>query len=577
MREFLSKRLQPGARRIAALRPLAQGVLLLTLVASSMAAHHRPSKLTASSALPSGVMEAMRNVKAEHISADVRFLSSDLLEGRGTGARGGDIAAEYIATQFAIAGLEPAGDNGTFMQKVPMVGITTLDGTTLSISTPKQKMSLRMLDDAVVVDESQQAVSDINADVLFVGYGINAPEFAWNDYAGVDVKGKVLLMLVNEPPSNDPKFFAGRALTYYGRWTYKYEQAARMGAAGVILIHKTEMASYDWSVVRNSWSGERSMLAHDQSPKLHMASWIQLELARTMLADCGKNLDELIKAAGQRGFKPEPLPLHVQSHIVNKVRPFQSNNVIAKLTGSDPKLKDQGVFFTAHYDHLGYRPEMPGNNIYHGALDNASGTAMVMEMARAAAAAKQRPKRTLYFAAVTAEEQGLWGSEYLGQHPPIPASQIALNINFDSIAPLGIPREVSAEGYERTTFAPVFEKTASDFAMKILPAEEPEAGGYYRSDHFSFARQGVPAFSVNNGSKFDGHPEAWIKQRSEQMTKSYHQPTDEWHADDDYRANAVFARFGLALGYRAADAPSLVQWKSGDEFEARRLAQLKRM
>ena len=551
--------------------------MVFMLATSSMAAHRQASKAkdVATSAMPSGAMEAMRNVKAEHISADVRFLSSDLLEGRGTGARGGDIAADYIATQFAIAGLEPAGDNATFMQKVPMVGVTTLDGTTLSISTPKQAVNFRMLDDAVVVDESQQTVSDINADVLFMGYGITAPEFGWNDYAGLDVKGKVLLMLVNEPPSDDPKFFAGRALTYYGRWTYKYEQAARMGAAGVILIHKTDMASYGWSVVRNSWSGERSMLAADQNPKLHMASWIQLELARTMLADCGKNLDEMIKAAGQRGFKPEALPLHVQSHVVSKVRPFQSNNVIGKLTGSDPKLKEQGVFFTAHYDHLGYRPEMPGNNVYHGALDNASGTAMIIEMARSAAAAKTRPKRTLYFAAVTAEEQGLWGSDYLGQHPPIPVSRIALDLNYDSIAPLGIPREVSADGYERTNFAPVFEKTARDFALTVLPPEHPESGGYYRSDHFSFARYGVPAFSISNGSKFEGHSEDWVKQRSEQMMKSYHQPTDEWHADYDYRSNAVLARFGLALGYKAADAPGLVQWNAGDEFEARRLAQLK--
>jgi Zn-dependent M28 family amino/carboxypeptidase len=517
--------------------------------------------------LAAGAMTAMHDVKDEHIKADIRFLSSDQLEGRGTGARGGDIAARYISNQFELAGLKPLGGKGGYLQQVPMVGITTEPESSLTLKTPTESMNLKQLDECVIMDETQKPVSDISADVVFVGYGITAPEYQWDDYAGTDVKGKVLLMLVNEPPSDDQSFFQGKALTYYGRWTYKYEHAAKLGAAGVILIHKTEMASYGWDVVRSSWSGERSYLRGNQEPKLSLASWVQLEVARKVLASSGKNLDELMQAAQQKGFKAVPLPIKVQAHMVNKVRPFDSNNVIGEVEGTDPKLKNEAVVISAHYDHLGVRPDMKGDNIYNGALDNASGTAMLMEMARAAASAPVKPKRSIIFAAVTGEEQGLLGSEYLGKNPPIPDENISLNLNFDSVAPMGIPKEVSAGGYERTSFAPIFEKTAADFGMSIQPPAHPESGGYYRSDHFSFARVGVPAFSVNTGGRFDGHPEEWIKERQKKNTTNYHQPSDEFEEDGDYRTDAVMARFGLALAWQAADLPQLVQWRHGDEFE----------
>ncbi len=377
-------------------------------------------------------------------------------------------------------------------------------------------------------------------------------------------------MLVNEPPSDDPRYFGGKALTYYGRWTYKYEQAARMGAAGVILIHQTEMASYGWDVVRSSWSGERSGLADDREPKLALASWIQLAQARAMLADAGQDLDALIAAAQEKGFRAVPLPLTVNAHVVSAIRHFESSNVIGKVSGSDPELRKQAVIFTGHYDHLGIRPDQPGDNIYNGALDNATGTAMVIEMARAVAASPVKAKRSMYFVATTAEEQGLWGSAYLAKHPPVPLSGISLNLNYDAIKPLGIPREVEAEGYERTTFGAVFEKTAADFKMTVLAPEHPENGGYFRSDHFSFAKMGVPAFSIETGERFSGHPEAWVKANSEAMDKSYHQPSDEYKDEYDYRSNAVLARFGIALGYRAAEQPELVQWKPGEQFERAR-------
>jgi Zn-dependent M28 family amino/carboxypeptidase len=552
-------------------RFLMMSVLCLALAGASLASSiPRPAKKAAAGRQPDGMMTALRNVQSERIRADVKYLASDALEGRGTGTRGGDLAADYIAQQFKTAGVEPAGDNGSYFQKVPLVGVTTLPGTTVAVKTPKQTIDLKMLDDIVVFNLDRHEVCDVNADVVFVGYGITAPEFSWDDYAGANVKGKVLLMLVNEPPSDDPNYFGGKALTYYGRWTYKYEQAARMGAAGVILIHKTEMASYGWEVVRSSWSGERSGLAEDREPKLALASWVQLAQARAMLADAGQDLDTLIAAAQVKGFRAVPLPLTVSAHVVSAIRHFESNNVIGRVSGSDPELKKQAVIFTGHYDHLGIHPDQPGDKIYNGALDNATGTAMVIEMARAVAASPVKAKRSMYFAALTAEEQGLWGSAYLAKHPPVPLSDITLNVNYDSIKPLGIPREVEAEGYERTTFGAVLEKTAADFKLMVLAPEHPENGGYYRSDHFSFVKMGVPAFSIETGERFSGHPESWVKANSDAMDKSYHQPSDEYKEEYDYRSNAVLARFGIALGYRAADQPELVQWKPGEQFGAQK-------
>ncbi len=339
---------------------------------------------------PPAAIAAFQKIDAERIRAHVRFLSHDLLEGRGTGQRGGDIAAEYIATQFALDGLKPAGDNGTYMQKVPMVGITSMPETTFSFVPAKgPARELKPLSEYVATDETQQPESNVNADIVYVGYGIQAPEYQWDDYKGADVKGKVLLMLVNEPPSDDPKFFKGKALTYYGRWTYKYEQAARQGAVGAILIHKTDMASYPWEVVRNSDSGEKSYLKLDGSPKLKVTSWIHLDAAKALAAMAGLDLDKMMADARSRDFRPVTLPVKLQAHMVSKVRPFESNNVIAMLPGADAKLKAEAVMYTAHYDHLGIRPEMPGDNIYNGADDNATGCGILLEMAHAYAMAAQ--------------------------------------------------------------------------------------------------------------------------------------------------------------------------------------------
>ena len=521
--------------------------------------------------LPSAAFAAMETTNPEHIRWHVRFLSHDLLEGRGTGQRGGDIAAEYIATQFAEYGLKPAGENGSYLQKVPLVGITTLPDTQFSL-VPKHgaAMNLLPLDEYVAYDQTQQPQSDVDAEIVYVGYGIEAPEYNWDDYKGADVRGKVLLMLVNEPPSDDPKFFKGKALTYYGRWTYKYEEAARKGAVGVILIHKEDMASYPWEVVRNSNSGEKSYLKLE-GPALKVAGWVQFDVAKRLAAASGMDLDMMTADARTSEFRPVNLGAKLKAHMVSKVRNFESNNVLAMLPGSNRNRKDEAVIYTAHYDHLGIRPDMPGDNIYNGAADNATGCGILLELARAFSVAKERPERSIIFASVTAEEQGLLGSEYLGKHPPIPAGKITLDLNYDDVKPLGAPEEVEVSGAERTSFYPWVQATAKEFRLTIRSDVRPEAGHFYRSDHFSLARVGIPSFSINEGMKFKGHDEAWgLAQDKEYTEKHYHQPSDEYHPEMDFVGDAAMARFGFALGWEAASSPRLVGWQKGDEFEATR-------
>jgi Zn-dependent M28 family amino/carboxypeptidase len=522
--------------------------------------------------LPGPAFVALETINPEHIRWHVRFLAHDLLEGRGTGQRGGDLAAEYIATQFAEYGLKPAGDHGTYMQKVPLVGITTLPETRFTL-VPKrgEAMNLKPLDEYVAYDQTQQPESNADAEIVFVGYGIEAPEYNWDDYKGVDVRGKVLLMLVNEPPSDDPKFFKGKALTYYGRWTYKYEEAARKGAVGVLLVHQSQMASYPWEVVRNSNSGEKSALKLE-GPALKVASWIHLDVASRLASASGASIDKLMASANSRDFHPVNLAARLDAHMVSKVRNFEANNVVAILPGSDRKVAEEAVLYTAHYDHFGVRPDMPGDNIFNGAEDNATGCGILLELARAFGTASIRPRRSILFAAVTGEEQGLLGSEYLGKHPPIPAGKISLDLNYDDVKPLGAPEEVQVAGAERTNFYPNVEATSKEFRLNIRPDARPEAGHFYRSDHFSLARVGIPSFSINEGMKFKGHPESWgLDKEREYVEKHYHQPSDEYRPDMDFVGDSAMARFGFALGWEAASSPKLIGWQKGDEFEAARL------
>ena len=523
--------------------------------------------------VPEAARQAAASIDPEKIRAHVRFLADDLLEGRGPGTRGGDIAAQYIGTQFALYGLQPAGDNGTYFQKVPLYAVHTIEDQTKFTFVPQSgaPIALTYGSDYVTKDQTGAAAADIDAPIVFVGYGIDAPEYHWNDYAGVDVKGKVLLVIVNQPPSDDPAFFKGKTMTYYGRWTYKYEEAARRGAVGVLIIHRTDLASYGWEVVRNSQSVEKSYLKGDPDATLKAASWIQLDVAKKLFSAAGKNADEMIVAAGKPGFHAFELPVRLKAHVASRVRPYDSNNVIAKVPGADATGADQAVFYTAHYDHLGIDPDLKGDNIYNGAADNGTGCGILLELARAFAEAPTKPPHSIFFAAVTAEEQGLLGSQYLGMHPPIPVSQIALDLNYDMLMPMGVPLSAEVSGAERTTFYPIVEKTAKAFDLTLEPDKFPGAGHYYRSDHFSFARVGVPSFSVGQGTLFEGHDAAWGKAQAEDfVAHHYHQPSDEYRASMDFRGDAKMARFGLILGWEASSLPETVGWQKGDEFEAAR-------
>jgi len=533
---------------------------------------------------PSALKAAEASIDGEKIRAHVRFLSDDLLEGRGPGLRGGELAARYIATQFALYGLKPGGDNGTYMQQVNFVGMKAIPEKTSFSLLPKKgegmsidlhSIDLAYGDDYTVSNRKLTASVDVDAPIVFVGYGVTAPEFGWDDYAGIDVKGKVILCIVGDPPSDDPKFFGGKALTYYGRWTYKFEQAARMGAVGALIIHRTDLASYGWEVVKNSNTSEKTYLRDDQTPQLEAASWIQLDVAKKIFAASGMDADQDIVAAGKKGFKAVELPVRLHAHIESTVRPFQSPNVVGILPGTKTG-KDQAVMYTAHYDHLGFVPGMAGDNIYNGAADNATGCGMLLEMARAWTQPGVKPPHSVIFASVAAEEQGLLGSEYLGQHPPVPAGEIALDINYDMVLPIGVPQQVNVNGAQRTSFYPTVEVTAQRFGLTIVPDARPEAGSYYRSDHFSLSRVGIPAFSVETGELYEGHDVAWGRAKLEDfVAHDYHNFSDNYHADWDFRGNAKLDQFGMELGWEALNAPTTIRWNAGDEFEAARKASVR--
>jgi Zn-dependent M28 family amino/carboxypeptidase len=512
----------------------------------------------------------INEISGTRIRAHVKFLASDLLEGRGVGTRGGDLATEYIASQFAVAGAKPAGDNGTYFQNLTLVGVEPQPTTTMSAGDIK----FRWLDDFVGLTEQENTNSAFDADAVFVGHGITAPEYQWDDYAGVDVRGKVVVMFTNEPPSDDPKFFTGTALTYYGRWTYKYEQAARKGAAAAIIIHTTPTASYGWDVVRSSWGREDQQVKLASGvPALAFAGWVTKEKGDEIAGSIGKTADDLLKMADTRGFKAIPLPLHFRGSAPAKIREIQTRNVVARIEGSDPQLKNETVIFSAHWDHLGVGEPVNGDKIYNGAADNATGCAMIIEMARAWAMLPEKPKRSAIFLAVTAEEAGLRGSEYYGQHPVVPAGKTAAALNLDMFMPFGRTSDVVLNGAERTTFYPIVEEAARRFDLRIKPDPRPQAGTYYRSDHFSFARVGIPSFSIEGGEDLLGKPPGTGKKLFDDFEEHrYHQPSDEYKEDWDFSGMEQYARFGFLIGVNVANAPKLPSWRAGDEFLSARVA-----
>jgi len=508
-------------------------------------------------------------ISGDRLRAHVKFLASDLLEGRGVGARGGELATEYIAAQFALVGGKPFGDDGTYFQKVSLVGVEPQPYAELFAAPEDGKpIPFRYLEEFVGVTLQQKLDACFDAPVVFVGHGITAPEYQWDDYNDVDVQGKVVLLFTNQPPSDDPQFFTGKALTYYGRWTYKFEEAARRGAVAAIIIHTAPTASYGWDVVRSSWGREAQQVqlapgTHD----LAFAGWVTSEAGDRIAALTGKNVQELLQAAGTRGFRAMDLPLRFRGRAPARIRRIETRNVVARIEGSDPQLKSEAVLFKAHWDHLGIGEPVDGDPIYHGAVDNAIGLAMMLEIARAWTLLQEKPRRSAIFVAVTSEEAGLLGSRFFGEHPPIPARQIALALNYDGFQPWGRTSDIVVNGSERLTIFPFVEEAARRCDFTLAPDPRPEAGLYYRSDHFSFARAGIPAFSIKQGlDLIDKPPGTGQKLYSDYNQHRYHRPADKYSEDWEFSGMEEYCRFGMLIGVSVANDPEIPTWRSGDEF-----------
>src|SRR5213594_2550775 len=524
-------------------------VLMLALAATTAVAQ-RPSSIPVD-------MTAM--------DAHLRFLASDLLEGRAPATRGGRLAAAYVAAQFQTLGLEPAGANGTYFQPVALIGMTPQPALWWGKpgSAPD---SLAYRDAFVAWAERPEADIAATGDVVFVGYGIRAPEWQWDDFKGADLRGKVLLMLVNDPGLVDSTVFLGKILTYYGRWTYKLEEAARQGAAGAILIHTTESATYPWEVVRGSWSVEQFKLDQPHAPSIAFAGWVTEASARTALSKAGLNLDSLTRTAARRDFRPIPTGITASVGVHSALRRVESENVVARLPGRDPRLASQAVLITAHWDHKGIGPAIRGDSIYNGAEDNASGVAAILGAAKALTALP-RPARSIVFLAITAEESGLLGSEGYVQQPLLPLAQTAAVLNLDVTNVRGATRDIGALGIDRSTLGPVFEAAAH--AESLTVQSQPDVrGSFFRSDHFPFARAGVPALSIKPGVDFVGRPREWGEQQENVYNQDrYHQPSDEYKPTFRFDGMAQQVRVTVRVARAIANEPAMPRWLPSSEFQ----------
>jgi len=546
-------------------KSFALGIVMVLSVAPSISQRvRRPA------GLPSAISE-------DALRAHIKFLSDDRLEGRGTGSKGGETAALYVAEQFEALGLKGAGEKGSFWQPVSLVGVKADPKTELRINSQNGSETLKFADDFVAFTGAQSENVNLNADLVFVGYGIDAPQQRWNDYKGVaeDYRGKILVMLVNDPPATkeEPELFGGRRLTYYGRWTYKYEEAARRGAVGAILLHTNESAGYPWSVVRTSngsWRFDLARTAGDKTPFLQVRSWMTDDAAHRMMRLAGIHLDDLRKQAASRDFRPVKLNLSASLNLNSEVKRVEAPNVVAILSGRDPRLRDEYVVFSAHWDHLGIgAPDKTGDTIYNGALDNATGVASVLEIARVLSnlPLAERPRRSILFLIPTAEEQNLLGAEWYSRHPLVPIEKTAADINLDSMNILGPTRDFVPLGAERSSLEAIVEAIAKERGLRISPDPRPEQGSFYRSDHFPFAKVGVPSISLKEGSDYIGHSKEWGEQKFKEYNDAhYHQPSDEFHRDWNFQGMIQEADFALAIGRRVSDANTMPRFNPNDEF-----------
>jgi Zn-dependent M28 family amino/carboxypeptidase len=525
-------------------------------------------------------------IDGNRVLEHTKVLASDAYEGRFPGTKGEELTVAYITEQFKKAGLKPGNTDGTYLQNVPLVGITPDPKMTLVLGNGATSATLKYKDDFVAWTKRVTGKTAISkSELVFVGYGVQAPEFSWDDYKGADLKGKTMVVLVGDPPvpdpanpaALDPKVFGGRAMTYYGRWTYKYEMGAKLGAAGVLIVHETEPAAYPFSVVQNMAREQFDLVAPDGNMgRAAVEGWIPVEQARRLCAMAGTDYDALKKEALTREFKPVPLGVTASLAISNTIRTIDSRNVLGKVEGSDPRSKDEYVLYTAHWDHFGIGAPVNGDRVYHGAIDNATGIGGLIELARAFTALPKAPKRSILFLAVTAEEQGLIGSGYYAQHPIYPLAKTAAVINMDALNVHGRTRDVTITGLGNSELDDYAMKVAAEQGRVVKPDPAPEKGGYYRSDHFPFAKLGVPALASGGGIDYIGKPAGWGQQvRDEYTARDYHKPSDTVRPDWDMSGAAEDLQYYWMVGYRVAQADRLPEWKPGAEFKPLRDAMLK--
>ncbi|HEX7085051.1 MAG TPA: M28 family metallopeptidase [Vicinamibacterales bacterium] len=519
-----------------------------------------------------GAGPVLSEITEARLEADIRFLSHDLLEGRAPSTRGGELAAQFIAARFAGIGLQPGAPDGTFFQPVTIVESRVKPDFTLTVSGSGEPLRFEYLKDVVAFAGVEKPEVRVDAELVFVGFGISAPEQRWNDYAGVDVKGKIVVAMVNDPPATpqEPELFGGRALTYYGRWTYKFEEAARQGAAGAILIHTTESASYPWQVVQSSWSGTQYSLPPEPgAPVLPLKAWVTEDAARAIAGKAGQDLDRLRAAARTRGFKAVPLGIRASAVLQQEQQRRTSPNVIGVLPG---ERRDEAVVFTAHYDHFGIREAAPGDppdadRIYNGAMDNATGVAGILAIAESMARAPQRPGRSIYFVATTAEESGLLGSEYFAANPPLPLDRIAANINVDGLNNLGPARDLVLLGAERSTLGDLAREILKRVDRTLGTDPEPEKGYFFRSDHFPLAKGGVPAVSISDSTDYIGKDPGFAQRmRDEYTNRHYHQPSDEFDPSWDLAGAVADLRVLARLGWEVAARAQMPAYHEGEQF-----------
>jgi Zn-dependent M28 family amino/carboxypeptidase len=527
---------------------------------------------------------ALGSITSADILRHTKVLASDEFEGRGPGTRGEELTVNYLVSEFKKLGLKPGNTDGSYVQKVPLAGFTAQPKA--SFTAGGKTMNLNFPDEYVAV--SRRYVPEVkveNSDIVFVGYGVVAPEYGWDDYKGVDVRGKTVVMLINDPAVPDPnnsaklddKMFKGRAMTYYGRWTYKYEIASEKGAAACIIVHETEPAGYPYEVVSGSWGRENFDItqADKNMGRVGVESWIRLDRAKELFAAGGQDFDALKKSATNKNFKPVALNAKANFELKNTLRQIDSQNVIAKLEGSDPQMKNEYIVYSAHWDHLGRDANAKGDQIYNGALDNASGTAAMIEIAEAFTKMTPAPKRSIIFLAVTAEEKGLLGAKYYAANPIYPLAKTVANINMDGVNQWGRTSDLVVVGFGNSTLDDVLKQAAGDQKRILKPDPEPEKGFFYRSDHFEFAKQGVPALYIDSGEDFIGKPTGYSQQKRDEYTaRDYHKPSDEVKPDWDLAGAVEDAQLLLTVGYRVAQTANYPEWKPGTEFKAKREAML---